>query len=231
MENKQTNLMVKILNPDALVLIDVIRKLPQQDIDSLKEEDILKKVEFSEDLIPLSHSGCFVKLDLVPELDDFFKSICAIASSLVSPVKEVHVIYDQDKKPILFFSYRILEILHKTENLKNIENLSNKFDDIVKNVEEKHLVHMLKEPLKIFQIDEEIFLIIGKAHRETWDLLNDLSYVYTTYRLYGSYEKGDKFSGFVCIFRHNLDKIQKLATSMILGVSDELSQLFEGNKE
>jgi len=229
MENKQQAL--EILNIDFLLLLDVIRKNSQDEIDKKTIDELFEKTKLDDTLIPLSHSCCFAKVDLDESTAKMFEAISAIQASLISPQKEAFI-KRNEKESKLYFSYRILKVLQKTKTIEG-EFKEPSFEEMKNNLIENKIMDLLKsDKLTIIQTDDNLFTIIGKAYRETWDIFADLSYPYTTFRIYGSFKEKNKFSGFVCLFGSDLEKLKMIYQAQLPGIAKDLQPLFkESNNE
>jgi hypothetical protein len=220
----------KVLNADMLVLLDIIRKHSQIEIDTLEDSKLLEKTDIDDELISLGHSCCYVQMELTDNLDDLFKAVSSISATLTSNIKETYLIYKENKGQF-YFSYRLLKILENTESIGGLEDLKTKTEDIKKNEVNNNLITLLRGSASMFKIDDNMVMLSGKLHRETWDLLTDLGYPYTTFRTFGSFEKDDKFSGFVCMFENQIERLKVLTNSNIPGVSEDLSPILQLKKK
>ena len=204
MEKKQ--LAISVINAVSIVWVDLIRKFPQEKIEQLTEDDI-KNATVDDVTIGLSAQSCFVKIKYQEELDEFLKMLCAMQSTNLSPYKELAV-YAPSKD--IYFSFRLLEEIKKTKAVAKLDDIKIDIDDLKQEAIKLNTKQLLTNDLQVVNIDENLSLIIGKAYRETWDILQGINNVYTTFRLFGSYEKKDKFSGFMCLFNPELNGLKQI---------------------
>jgi len=210
MEKK--NIKISLLNLESLVLIDLMRRFSQQDIEKISEEDVRKSI-IDDSVKTLSAQSCFVKMNFDDNMEEFFKTLCAIQSATPFGFKEIYSLPDSDKS--ILFSYRILETIKQLKIIKPLEEITIDTSQIIESTIKTNLYKLLNEEFKVIKIDENLNLLIGKGYRETWDILNGIKQVFTTFRVFGSYEKGDKFSGFVCLFNSELDEINNIMKTNI----------------
>ena len=86
---------------------------------------------------------------------------------------------------------------------------------------------MLKENLKLASISDGVFILIGKAYRETWDIINTIRPVLTTFRIEGKYPD-NKFSGFAVFFENDLEELKKLYAAISFDwIIDDLSDVIK----
>ena len=222
MENKQ--IAVKILNADMLVLLDVLRKKKQEEIDTKSDEELVKDTGIDNSLVALSHSCVFVEIENKEMLENLFITISSISATLPYGIKEIYLLQKENKTKLIF-SYRVWKILSEMDN--ELNKLEIKFEDIKQNIIKNGMVSSLKNELSIYETGEDMYVLIGKAYRETWDILNDLGYVYSTFRVYGCAEKKDRFSGMMCLFPSELDKIKEFLNLDSTYVREDLKKLFK----
>ena len=222
---EQTNIEVRVINPDMLILLDALRKNTQIELDSKDSKQILEESKsIDPTLISLSHSAVFIKVKYTPELSDLFSSVNAIANTVLNNTKEVFMLQKEGEAEMVF-SYRIWRILSELE--PDLERLTIKHEDIKESVKDSGVLDLLKGKLQLIQTEEDMNVIIGKAHRETWDMLHDLGYAYTSFRALGCSEKGDKFSGFICLFSPQIEKAKKFMATDITVLKEDLDSIFE----
>jgi len=210
MEKK--NIKISLLNLESMVLIDLMRRFSQQDIENITEDDV-RKSTIDDAVKTLSAQSCFVKMGFDDGMDEFFKTLCAIQSSTPYGFKEIYSLPDSEKS--ILFSYRILEAIKRLKIIKPLDDITIDTSEIIESTIRTNLYKLLNEEFKIIKIDENLNLLIGKGYRETWDILNGIKQVFTTFRVFGSYEKGEKFSGFVCLFNSELEEINNIMKTNI----------------
>jgi len=225
MEKK--NIKLSLVNLETLVLIDLFRRLPQDKIDNITEDDI-RNSKIDDQVKSLSSQSCFVKIDFVNEMDEFFKVLSAIQAASPSCFKEVYSIPDKNRS--LLFSYRLLETVKKMEIVNSLEEIEIKTEEIIESVIKTGIYKMLNDKFKIIKIDDYLSLLIGKGYRETWDMLNSIKQVFTTFRLFGSFANKDRFSGFVCLFNSDLEEVFKLTQTNIEPFVEDFKHFLEAKE-
>jgi len=220
MEKKQIE--VKILAPETILIAKLFSLHPQEGIEKLTTDDI-KKIELTEEDKKLGIDS-FYAIEYSPELDSFLGVATAASSTLIRPYyKEVFSL--PNKK--IYISLRLMEAVKEITGENPFPDLSLPLDQVKENFIKINLLQMLKEDLKLASIGEGVFILIGKAYRETWDIIHTIRPVLTTFRVEGKYPN-DKFSGFSVFFESDLEELKKLFAAVSFDwFTEDLSEIIK----
>ena len=214
---------IKVVGAELAVLgrlLDIntatpVLALTEQDVDAveLRDEDI----RYSSDI--------YVIMQIDEQREAFAHLLCSIQSLTPLPFEKEMVMA---KGRTLYATARLVSVAKDTGAIEQeIFSLSpdNAKSALKKNALYKYLAG---QPI-IIPVADELNLIVGKAFRETWDVLATLGRVRTTTRLYGCMEKDERFSGFALLFGGaSMEHLKSLYEAGMAPITADFKHLVEG---
>jgi len=189
-----------IINPVVVLLNNILLTKSQEEINELSELP-----DINEEMI----LNVFVQTNIDENGSNLMSAAAVVEANLNGNANKELFIVNKNK---LYMSFRIFQVLNinpedkepKVENISSYINL----EELIKYAKTEKLVDLLKEELKLLKINDEIFLLAGKASKATWDIIKADCITLTSF----SAEKNatEYISGYSILFPQNLEILKKI---------------------
>ena len=195
---------IKVVGAELAVLRKLIDANTATPVLTLTDQAI-DAIDITDEDIRYS-SDIYIIMQIDQQRESFAHLLCSIQSlTPIPPQKEMVA----TRGRTLYATGRLVSVAKDAGAIES--DIFNIRPDDAKAALRKNGLHKhLADALSIVPITEELNLIIGKALRETWDVVATLGVVRTTTRLYGCMENGDRFSGFALVFGAGTEQLKSL---------------------
>jgi len=224
-ENNKDETPFIIVHPMSIVLNNILIKYTSEQIEKLSSEDLIEaKINLE------LNQNTFIKMELKKETEDFFKTGSIVAAGTSIPLrKEIFVFPDNIGVMSFRVFYKLMELHSKETDKKdvNIEDYINK-KELLQAAKENKVVELLKSKPILIQVTEDMFVVIGKMTKVTWDILSAENNVVTTIRLYNNPQ--DFIPGYALLTSQSLGMIKDVIDNGgIVELEKDFAELLKPN--
>jgi len=214
-----------IVHPMSIVLNNILVKYTSEQIEKLSTDDLIE-AKINLDL----NQNTFIKMELKKETEDFFKTGSIVAAGTSIPLrKEIFVFPDNVGVMSFRVFFKLMELHNKETNQKevSIDEYINK-QELLQTAKENKIIELLKAKPILIQITEDMFVVIGKMSKITWDILSAENNVMTTIRLYNNPQ--DFIPGYALLTSQSLGMIKDVIDNGgIVELEKDFAELLKPN--